>query len=102
VGAALAAGSARPRLRRHRDLGRRRSGAWILPVTTHAPVLHSPWNDDPDSRAWTTIRDPAQRAAEFAAHEETYGYLDAGTESLLNAAIATTPHATQALDPTAG
>jgi hypothetical protein len=74
----------------------------LLPVTTHAPVLHSPWNDDPDSRAWTTIRDPAQRAAEFAAHEETYGYLDAGTESLLNAAIATTPHATQALDPTAG
>jgi hypothetical protein len=74
----------------------------LLPVTTHAPVLHSPWNDDPDSRAWTTIRDPAQRAAEFAAHEETYGYLDAGTESLLNAAIATTPHATQALDPTEG
>ncbi|MBD5382366.1 MAG: hypothetical protein HDR73_11030 [Clavibacter sp.] len=74
----------------------------LLPVTTHAPVLHSPWNDDPDSRAWTTIRDPAQRAAEFAAHEETYGYLDMGTESLLNAAIATTPHATQRLDPAAG
>ncbi|OUE23482.1 alpha/beta hydrolase [Clavibacter michiganensis] len=69
----------------------------LLPVTTHAPVLHSPWNDDPDSRAWTTIRDPAQRAAEFAAHEETYGYLDAGTESLRNAAIATTPHATERL-----
>ncbi|WP_435094735.1 alpha/beta hydrolase [Clavibacter michiganensis] len=74
----------------------------LLPVTTHAPVLHSSWNDDPDSRAWTTIRDPAQRAAEFAAHEKTYGYLDAGTESLLNAAIATTPHATERLDPTAG
>lgn len=74
----------------------------LLPVTTHAPVLHSPWNDDPDSRAWTTIRDPAQRAAEFAAHEETYGYLDAGTESLRNAAIATTPHATQRLDAADG
>ncbi|WP_316308362.1 alpha/beta hydrolase [Clavibacter michiganensis] len=70
----------------------------LLPVTTHAPVLHSSWNDDPDSRAWTTIRDPAQRAAEFAAHEKTYGYLDAGTESLRNAAIATTPHATARLD----
>jgi hypothetical protein len=66
----------------------------LLPVTTHAPVLHSPWNDDPDSRAWSTIRDKAERAAEFRAHEKTYGYLDAGTESLLNASIATTPHAT--------
>ncbi len=70
----------------------------LLPVTTHAPVLHSSWNDDPDSRAWTTIRDPAQRAAEFAAHEKTYGYLDAGTESLRNGAIPTTPHATARLD----
>jgi hypothetical protein len=69
----------------------------LLPVTGHAPVLHSPWNDDPDSRAWSTIRDKAQRAAEFRAHEKTYGYLDAGTESLLNAAIATTPHATAPL-----
>jgi hypothetical protein len=66
----------------------------LLPVTGHAPVLHSPWNDDPDSRAWTTIPDEAQRAAEYAAHERTYGYLDVGTESLLDAAIATTPHAT--------
>ncbi|RIJ52709.1 hypothetical protein DZG00_03805 [Clavibacter lycopersici] len=74
----------------------------LLPVTTHAPVLHSPWNDDPDSRAWSTIRDPAQRAAEFAAHEKTYGYLDAGTESLRNAAIATTPHATERLDAAGG
>jgi hypothetical protein len=65
----------------------------LLPVTTHAPVLHSPWNDDPDSRAWSTIRDKAERAAEFRAHEKTYGYLDAGTESLLNASIATTPYA---------
>ncbi|MFS4504738.1 alpha/beta hydrolase [Clavibacter sp. Sh2141] len=71
----------------------------LLPVTGHAPVLHSPWNDDPDSRAWSAIRDKAERAAEFAAHEKTYGYLDAGTESLRNAAIATTPHATEALDP---
>ncbi|ALD13707.1 alpha/beta hydrolase [Clavibacter capsici] len=69
----------------------------LLPVTGHAPVLHSPWNDDPDSRAWTTIRDKAERAAEFRAHEKTYGYLDAGTESLLNASIATTPHATSPL-----
>ncbi|WP_440695268.1 alpha/beta hydrolase [Clavibacter nebraskensis] len=70
----------------------------LLPVTTHAPVLHSPWNDDPDSRAWSTIRDKAERAAEFRAHEKTYGYLDAGTESLLNASIATTPHASARLD----
>ncbi|MDQ0745089.1 hypothetical protein QFZ62_002397 [Clavibacter sp. B3I6] len=71
----------------------------LLPVTGHAPVLHSPWNDDPDSPAWSAIRDRAERAAEYAAHETTYGYLDAGTESLRNAAIATTPHATEALDP---
>ncbi|WP_317230870.1 alpha/beta hydrolase [Clavibacter sp. MX14-G9D] len=74
----------------------------LLPVTGHAPVLHSPWNDDPDSRAWSTISDPAERAAEFQAHEETYGYLDAGTESLRNAAIATTPHATAVLDRAGG
>lgn len=74
----------------------------LLPVTGHAPVLHSPWNDDPASRAWSTIRDPAERAAEFQAHEETYGYLDAGTESLRNAAIATTPHATAVLDRAGG
>jgi hypothetical protein len=73
-------------------------------VTGHAPVLHSPWNDDPNSRASTTIRDPARLAAEFAAHEETYGYLDAGTESLRNAAIAKTPSATATatLDPAGG
>jgi hypothetical protein len=74
----------------------------LLPVTGHAPVLHSPWNDDPDSRAWSTIRDEAERAAEFRAHEKTYGYLDAGTESLLNASIATTPHATAPLVTAAG
>jgi hypothetical protein len=74
----------------------------LLPVTGHDPVLHSPWNDDPGSRAWTTIRDPAERAAEYAAHERTFGYLDAGTESLRNAAIATTPHATERLDPVGG
>ncbi|WP_414171919.1 alpha/beta hydrolase [Clavibacter tessellarius] len=69
----------------------------LLPVTGHAPVLHSRWNDDPRSAAWTTIQDPTLRKQEYAAHERSFGYLDAGTESLRNAAIATTSHPTEAL-----
>ncbi|KZC95118.1 alpha/beta hydrolase [Clavibacter tessellarius] len=69
----------------------------LLPVTGHAPVLHSRWNDDPRSAAWTTIQDPTLRKQEYAAHERSFGYLDAGTESLRNAAIATTMRPTEAL-----
>ncbi|WP_431221088.1 alpha/beta hydrolase [Leifsonia xyli] len=63
----------------------------LLPVTGHAPVLHSPWNDDPLSSAWSHIQDAALFEQKYAEHFERYGYLDAHTESLRNAAIATVP-----------
>ena len=62
-----------------------------LPVTGHAPVLHSPWNDDPYSSAWSHITSAALFEEKFAEHLTHYGYLDGGTESLRNTAIATTP-----------
>ncbi|WP_308466805.1 alpha/beta hydrolase [Rathayibacter soli] len=67
----------------------------LLPVTGHAPVLHSPWNDNPMSSAWKSITNRAAFERQFAAHFKTYGYLDAGTQSLVNTAIATTPEAKQ-------
>jgi hypothetical protein len=63
----------------------------LLPVTGHAPVLHSPWNDDPYSSAWSHITSPALFEQRYAEHLTHYGYLDAYTESLRNTAIATTP-----------
>lgn len=51
-------------------------------VTGHAPIVHSPWNDNPESPLWTAIADPQVRAARYATHMATYGYLDAGTQSL--------------------
>jgi pimeloyl-ACP methyl ester carboxylesterase len=69
----------------------------LLGVTGHAPVLHSAWNDDPFSRAWTRFRDPVERAERYIAHQEAFGYLDADTESLRNTAIATTPQARERL-----
>lgn len=65
--------------------------AELLAVTGHAPVLHSPWNDDPLSSAWSGITDTVQFEREYAEHLAHYGYLDAYTESLRNTAIATTP-----------
>jgi hypothetical protein len=53
----------------------------LAPVTGHAPVLHSPWDDDIDSSDWTRVP-PAQREAAFAAHLRQHGYFDPGTQSL--------------------
>lgn len=63
----------------------------LLPVTGHAPVLHSAWNDDPLSSAWSGITDTALFEQKFAEHLAHYGYLDAYTESLRNTAVATVP-----------
>ncbi|MGO4535486.1 alpha/beta hydrolase [Leifsonia sp. 2MCAF36] len=65
--------------------------AELLPVTGHAPVLHSPWNDDPLSSAWKHLANTALFEEKYAEHLSRYGYLDAYTESLRNAAIATVP-----------
>ena len=54
-------------------------------------MLHSPWNDDPLSTAWSHITNTALFEQKFAEHLAHYGYLDAYTESLRNAAIATVP-----------
>jgi len=64
----------------------------LKPVTGHAPVIHSKWNDNPLSPIWTRIKNYAEFLREFAQHESTFGYLDNGTESLENTAIATTLH----------
>jgi pimeloyl-ACP methyl ester carboxylesterase len=69
----------------------------LLPVTGHAPILHSPWNDDPTSAFWAKYTDPIVFQREYDEHFETYGYLDAGTESLYNVAVAVTPGATGSL-----
>lgn len=61
-------------------------------VTGHAPVLHYKWNDNPLSAAWSHVKDIDQFVAEYTAHENSHGYLDPGTESLRNTAIATTPN----------
>ncbi|WP_431278215.1 alpha/beta hydrolase [Leifsonia poae] len=70
----------------------------LLAVTGHEPILHSAWNDDPLSSAWSGIKDEQLFVEAFEAHFTRYGYLDNGTESLLNAATVTTPHATRKLD----
>ncbi|MGN7801002.1 alpha/beta hydrolase [Leifsonia sp. 22587] len=69
----------------------------LLPVTGHAPVLHSPWNDDPLSSAWSGITDTVLFEKKYAEHLAHYGYLDAYTESLRNTAVATTPGADRLL-----
>jgi pimeloyl-ACP methyl ester carboxylesterase len=68
-----------------------------LPVTGHAPVLHSKWNDNLFSSAWSGVKNINKLANQYLEHFETFGYLDDGTESLQNAAIATTPDATMPL-----
>ncbi|WP_285117053.1 alpha/beta hydrolase [Leifsonia sp. fls2-241-R2A-40a] len=67
------------------------TAADLLPVTGHAPVLHSAWNDDPLSTAWSGITDTVLFEKKFAEHLAHYGYLDAYTESLRNTAVATVP-----------
>lgn len=62
----------------------------LLPVTGHAPLLHSSWNDDITSTAWTRIAPERVRAALYRDHMAQHGYLDAGTQSLAEVAVATT------------
>ncbi len=64
-------------------------------VTGHAPVLHSKWNDNVRSPLWSRIKSHSKRTQDFALHLNSFGYLDMNTESLRNAAIATTPDSTQ-------
>jgi hypothetical protein len=68
-----------------------------LPVTNHEPIKHSNWNNDPTSAAYASLTDMSQLAKKFGEHVTTFGYLDAGTESLANAATATTRYPTRGL-----
>lgn len=63
----------------------------LLPVTGHAPIVHSPWNDNPDSPAWTKYADADVRTRLYDEHMASYGYFDVGTESLANVGAATAP-----------
>lgn len=63
----------------------------LLPVTGHAPIVHSPWNDDPASPAWTKYADADVRKRLYEYHMASFGYLDLGTQSLTDVGIATTP-----------
>ncbi len=63
----------------------------LLPVTGHEPIIHSPWNDDPASPAWTKYADGDVRQRLYDAHMVSFGYLDAGTQSLAEVGVATTP-----------
>jgi hypothetical protein len=65
--------------------------AGLLPVTGHAPIVHSPWNDDPASPAWTKYTDADTRARLYEDHMTSFGYLDVGTQSLADVGFATTP-----------
>lgn len=64
----------------------------LIGVTGHAPIIHSQWNDDPNSAAWAAYRDSngVVDPNAYATHLQTWGYLDASTESLYNTAVATT------------
>lgn len=67
------------------------AAAGLAPVTGHEPILHSPWNDNIASSVWSRIANPAERNAAYQTHLQQHGYLDTGTQSLLEVAIATTP-----------
>jgi len=62
----------------------------LLGVTGHAPILHSPWNDDPASSLWSRYANVATRDRLYAGHMASFGYLDAGTESIDAVGAATT------------
>jgi len=53
--------------------------------------VHSPWNDDPASAAWTKYPDADTRARLYENHMQSFGYFDVGTQSLVDVGIATTP-----------
>jgi len=66
--------------------GDRASG--LLPVTQHAPILHSAYNDDITSAAWAGV--PASvRETAYKEHMAQHGYLDIGTQSLREVGLAT-------------
>ena len=60
-------------------------------VTGHEPILHSPWNDDPESPLWMSYANVKVRESLYADHMESFGYLDVGTESLVSVGAVTTP-----------
>ncbi|MGN6125885.1 MAG: alpha/beta hydrolase [Humibacter sp.] len=68
-----------------------------LPVTNHEPIKHSNWNNDPTSAAYARFTQMDALAAKYGEHVTTFGYLDAGTESLANAATATVENPTRKL-----
>lgn len=72
--------------------------AHLLPVTQHAPILHSAYNDDITSGAWTGVP-AATRAAAFRAHLSQHGYLDVGTQSLREVGVATATAEPPAVEP---
>lgn len=73
------------------------AAAGLLAVTGHAPIIHSPWNDDPASPIWTKYADADVRDALYARHMASFGYFDLGTQSLASVGAATTPPLTKAL-----
>jgi pimeloyl-ACP methyl ester carboxylesterase len=60
----------------------------LLGVTGHEPIIHSPWNDEPGCPLWSA---PEVGSDLYQIHMASYGYLDAGTQSLLNVGAVTTP-----------
>ena len=66
-------------------------GADLKAVTGHEPILHSPWNDDPESPLWVSYANVKVRERLYADHMESFGYLDVGTESLVSVGVVTTP-----------
>lgn len=67
------------------------TGAGLLAVTGHVPIIHSPWNDDPESPAWTKYEDADVRTRLYENHMVSFGYLDVGTQSLAEVGLVTTP-----------
>lgn len=58
-------------------------------VTGHDPIVHSPWNDDPNSPLWGRYADADARERQYQRHMSSFGYLDAGTQSITNVGIVT-------------
>lgn len=67
----------------------------LLGVTGHEPIVHSPWNDDPASPLWAHGASAKVLEQLYARHMASEGYLDPGTQSLANIAIASTPALTR-------
>ncbi|HWD62281.1 MAG TPA: alpha/beta hydrolase [Humibacter sp.] len=68
-----------------------------LPVTNHEPIKHSNWNNNPTSAAYAKFTDMTALAKKYGEHVTTFGYLDAGTESLANTATATVRYPSRGL-----